>query len=95
MTYLMKDKELVQKVKDGTYKVQDIVFMKNSELYPEKYKKRDEVVRSLAEFVKEGVFQCGACKSRKVTYYQLQIRSADEPMTTYVTCLNCGNNWKC
>ena len=31
----------------------------------------------------------------KCTYYQLQTRSADEPMTTFVTCLNCGNRWRC
>lgn len=31
---------------------------------------------------------------RKTTYYQMQTRSADEPMTTFVTCVNCGNRWK-
>lgn len=40
-------------------------------------------------------FKCGRCKKRETTYYQVQTRSADEPMTTFVTCLNCGNNWKC
>ena len=40
-------------------------------------------------------FQCRKCKKNKCTYYQAQTRSADEPMTTYVTCLECGNNWKC
>ena len=39
-------------------------------------------------------FKCYKCKQRKCTYYQLQTRSADEPMTTFVTCLNCGNKWK-
>ncbi|KAK4050442.1 transcription elongation factor TFIIS [Microbotryomycetes sp. JL201] len=34
-------------------------------------------------------FQCGKCKQRKTMYYQMQTRSADEPMTTFVTCLNC------
>ena len=29
------------------------------------------------------------------SYYQLQTRSADEPMTTYVTCIKCGTRWKC
>ncbi len=43
----------------------------------------------------EGLFKCGKCKSTKTTYYQMQTRSADEPMTTYVTCKNCGNRWKC
>jgi len=28
------------------------------------------------------------------TYYQLQTRSADEPMTTFVTCLTCNARWK-
>ncbi|GAA5878915.1 hypothetical protein JCM1840_000838 [Sporobolomyces johnsonii] len=39
-------------------------------------------------------FQCGKCKQRRCMYYQMQTRSADEPMTTFVTCLNCNNRWK-
>ena len=39
-------------------------------------------------------FQCGKCRQRKCQYYQMQTRSADEPMTTFVTCVNCGNRWK-
>lgn len=42
-----------------------------------------------------GFFKCAKCKSLKTTYYQLQTRSADEPMTVYVSCLNCGKRWKC
>ncbi len=43
----------------------------------------------------EGQFKCGKCKSTKTTYYQMQTRSADEPMTTFVTCTTCNNRWKC
>lgn len=39
-------------------------------------------------------FKCGRCQQRRTKYYQLQTRSADEPMTTFVTCINCGNRWK-
>ncbi|KAG8962466.1 RNA polymerase II elongation factor [Tulasnella sp. 419] len=39
-------------------------------------------------------FKCGRCKQRKTRYRQAQTRSADEPMTTFVTCTNCGNRWK-
>lgn len=39
-------------------------------------------------------FKCGRCGKRRCKYYQLQTRSADEPMTTFVTCVNCGNRWK-
>lgn len=40
------------------------------------------------------IFFCTRCKQRKCTYRQLQTRSADEPMTTYVHCVVCKNNWK-
>lgn len=43
----------------------------------------------------DGLFKCGRCKSMKTTYYQMQTRSADEPMTVFVSCHNCGKNWKC
>jgi DNA-directed RNA polymerase subunit M/transcription elongation factor TFIIS len=38
---------------------------------------------------------CSSCKIKtKCDYYQLQTRSADEPMTTFVTCLECDKRWK-
>ena len=40
-------------------------------------------------------YTCNNCKSKKCTYYQLQTRSADEPMTTFVNCINCGKKWRC
>ncbi|KAF2662937.1 transcription elongation factor-like protein s-ii [Lophiostoma macrostomum CBS 122681] len=39
-------------------------------------------------------FQCSKCKQRMVSYSQAQTRSADEPMTTFCECMNCGNRWK-
>jgi DNA-directed RNA polymerase subunit M/transcription elongation factor TFIIS len=41
-----------------------------------------------------GMFKCRKCGKNKVTYTQAQTRSADEPMTTFFCCLNCGNRWK-
>ncbi|KAK7521764.1 transcription factor S-II, central domain-containing protein [Phyllosticta citricarpa] len=37
---------------------------------------------------------CGKCGQKKVSYSQAQTRSADEPMTTFCECTNCGNRWK-
>lgn len=38
---------------------------------------------------------CSVCKKKsKCDYYQMQTRSADEPMTTFVTCLECDKRWK-
>jgi DNA-directed RNA polymerase subunit M/transcription elongation factor TFIIS len=43
--------------------------------------------------VKEGNYKC-KCGSNKTYFYQLQTRSSDEPMTTFITCIKCGNKWK-
>jgi DNA-directed RNA polymerase subunit M/transcription elongation factor TFIIS len=39
-------------------------------------------------------FLCSRCHKRECTYYEMQTRSADEPMTIFVTCLNCGKHWR-
>ena len=39
-------------------------------------------------------FTCRKCKGNQCTYYQMQTRSADEPMTCYISCVLCGNRWK-
>lgn len=44
--------------------------------------------------VVEGVLTCGKCKGNRVHYYQRQLRSSDEPMTTFATCVACNNKWK-
>lgn len=40
------------------------------------------------------MFKCGKCGSRKTSYFQLQTRSADEPMTTFHNCTGCGHRWR-
>ncbi|CAI5778451.1 elongation factor A 2 [Podarcis lilfordi] len=40
------------------------------------------------------LFTCGKCKKKNCTYTQVQTRSSDEPMTTFVVCNECGNRWK-
>lgn len=69
----------------------------------------DEMKKLREKFVKESIndaqlatvqgtktdlLKCGKCKQKNCTYNQLQTRSADEPMTTFVMCNNCGNRWK-
>lgn len=41
-----------------------------------------------------GEFTCSKCKSNKTSFYEKQTRSSDEPMTVFITCLNCGKHWK-
>ena len=76
--------------------------MSHQEMNPKHWR---ELVQAKIKRDKKGVevdmsaatdeFTCFKCKAQKCTYYQLQTRSADEPMTTYVNCINCGNRWKC
>ncbi|KAG8588602.1 hypothetical protein GDO81_006035, partial [Engystomops pustulosus] len=40
------------------------------------------------------LLQCDKCKKKNCTYNQVQTRSADEPMTTFVLCNECGHRWK-
>ena len=45
--------------------------------------------RSISDYM-----ECGKCKQKKVSFTQAQTRSADEPMTTFCRCENCGHRWK-
>lgn len=42
----------------------------------------------------KGFFTCKKCHSKNTTYFQMQTRGADEPMTNFITCLDCKNQWK-
>lgn len=57
--------------------------------------KVNEMCGIKGELLKASLFTCGRCKSHKTTSTQKQTRSADEPMTVFVFCENCGNRWKC
>jgi len=47
------------------------------------------------DLLNASLFTCNRCKSTKTTSTQKQTRSADEPMTVFVLCENCGKRWKC
>ncbi|MFH4977194.1 hypothetical protein AB6A40_003903 [Gnathostoma spinigerum] len=49
---------------------------------------------SVQEGTPSDMFKCGKCGKKNCTYTQVQTRSADEPMTTFVFCRECGNRWK-
>mmetsp|Transcript_31098 Transcript_31098/g.26565 ORF Transcript_31098/g.26565 Transcript_31098/m.26565 type:complete len:115 (-) Transcript_31098:1-345(-) len=42
----------------------------------------------------EAVCPADGCDSNRAYFKQMQIRSADEPMTTFYRCVKCGNIWR-
>ena len=94
--------EILEHIKDGSIKPHIVAFMTHQELAPEKWAKLIEAKskRDLNKFetniaAATDTFTCRKCKGNQCTYYQMQTRSADEPMTCYISCCICGNRWKC
>ncbi|CAB3231256.1 unnamed protein product [Arctia plantaginis] len=54
----------------------------------------DDAQLATVQGTKTEMLKCGKCKKKNCTYNQLQTRSSDEPMTTFVLCNECGNRWK-
>lgn len=99
-TNLKKD-ELVKRIQTKELTPQIIAFMTHQEMDPsrwqlliEKKMKRDSSKFDKKVQASTDMFTCRKCKSKKCTYYELQTRSADEPATIFVTCLDCGKNWR-
>jgi transcription elongation factor S-II len=40
------------------------------------------------------LYRCDKCGKSKTTVHELQTRSADEPMTLFITCFNCNHRWR-
>ena len=87
----------------GHIKPERLINMNTAEMASDKRQNENKKIEEKALFDCErggqpkattDQFKCGRCGQRKCTYYQMQTRSADEPMTTYVTCVNCNNHWK-
>ncbi len=99
---LSSNSKLKEKIMNKTIKSYNVGKMTHQEMDPNKWaqlieekKMKDDDRYAPKLEASTDNFTCRKCKSNKCSYYQLQTRSADEPMTTFVTCINCGNRWKC
>jgi len=97
----IKNKDLLEQIKSGEITPQTLAFMTHQEMNPqhwhsliERKMKRDASKFNTNIQASTDMFTCKKCRSKRCTYYELQTRSADEPATIFVTCLDCGKHWK-
>jgi DNA-directed RNA polymerase subunit M/transcription elongation factor TFIIS len=92
---------LLERFRENEFKAHDIPYMTYSDLFPEKWGgmielaiKREAKMLEVDKSMATDMFKCSRCGKRQCTYYEMQTRSADEPMTQFIRCLNCGKQWR-
>lgn len=92
---------LIQRLQEGEFPAHRLPFMTARELYPEHWQElADEQLKRETTMLEGGnqegsdMFKCKRCGKAKTRYWEMQTRSADEPMTIFIRCLNCGKEWR-
>ncbi len=97
----IKNDYLFDRIKSNKIDPKNIAKLSVYDIYPDNWKdlmdkksKMDELKYKLKPEAMTDQFKCRKCFSRSCSYYEVQTRSADEPMTQFITCLQCKNRWK-
>jgi DNA-directed RNA polymerase subunit M/transcription elongation factor TFIIS len=100
-SYVENKENWLQKLKSGEINPKQYTDLGAVDLCPSRWKSAIEKIietekKLYAKNENASIFMwCSGCKKKvKCDYYQMQTRSADEPMTTFVTCLECDKHWK-
>ena len=90
---------LLARLLEGEFAPKDLAYMRPENVCPEVWKHvldiklmRDQYSEKPEAMTDQ--YRCGRCKKRECVYQELQLRSSDEPMSLFITCLNCGNRWR-
>ena len=93
--------EFLEKIKSGEIVPQDAAFMTHQELNEHRWSdliERKKIVDAnrfnTNMEASTTLFTCSKCKSKRCTFYSLQLRSCDEGETIFITCMDCGKRWK-
>ena len=97
----VKNPRLLERCLEGEFTLDHIPMMTPYDMFPERWQELADKQLIREQKILEGnksqatdEYKCKRCRKRECTYYEMQTRSADEPMTYFITCLNCGNRWK-
>lgn len=95
------DKTILENLKNKNLTYYDLIHFKPWELCKDKWKifveeqnKTDKIIMDKTPIYTTKQFTCSKCKKNECKTYSLQTRSADEPTTIFVNCINCDNTWK-
>jgi transcription elongation factor S-II len=95
------NKKFLKRLKKKEIDINDIASISAHEMFPEHWdsiiKKRKLNAKFLYSKRPESystIYTCGQCKKKRVSYYQIQTRSADEAMTVFYRCVECGHKWR-
>ena len=88
---LIKTKEMWGKIKHSGSSFSTNIW----DEFRENIKKDVIKLKSPVEVI-EGMYTCPKCNCNLTQSYNVQLRRADEPMTTFITCMNknCKNKWR-
>ena len=95
----IKNDYLIKEIKKKEFDLLQIAYLKREEIMPsiwmpliEENKRKEEIMNKsqTAEATDQYVCPNRNCRARKSLYKEVQTRSADEPMTLFLTCLVCG-----
>ena len=97
----IQNKTFKMKLISNELNPENIADLSPYDIFPENWKdlidekmRRDKLKYELKPEAMTDVFKCRKCNSRSCSYYEVQTRSADEPMTQFINCLDCGNRWR-
>lgn len=100
-SYVDNKENWMEKLKRNELTISQFVEMNAFDMCPSRWKATIEKIienekKLYSKKDSASIFMwCSGCKKKsKCDYYQMQTRSADEPMTTFVTCLECDKQWK-
>ena len=93
--------QLLSNILSGSINPYDVGNLSAYDIFPDNWKnllniksKKDKIKYELKPEAMTNLFKCRSCGSRETSYYEVQTRSADEPMTQFITCLKCNNRWR-